>query len=108
MFTVGLDISSIFILFSQSMKKRTKLGRFLTSESSKPIKEIIFGSLLGDGKLEMAPKATNARFGFTQSEYNKDYFISVYNSLNPLFNIKYRKYSYLDKRTGKTYFSFNF
>lgn len=37
--------------------------------------EILFGTLLGDGKLEMAPRAINARFGFIQSEKNKEYFL---------------------------------
>ena len=71
-------------------------------------KEIIFGSLLGVGKLDMPPRSINARFGFTQSEDHKDYFIFVCNSLSTLCSSKYRVYSYVDKRTGKTYKSLNF
>lgn len=41
------------------------------------LKEILFGSVLGDGQLELGPKSKNARFGFTQSEGQKDYFIFV-------------------------------
>ncbi|KAF2135074.1 uncharacterized protein K452DRAFT_340150 [Aplosporella prunicola CBS 121167] len=66
-------------------------------------KEIIFGSLLGDAKLEMPPRGLNARFGFTQAEFQKDYFISVSSSLSAICSGKYRESSYLDKRTGKTY-----
>lgn len=72
------------------------------------IKEILFGSLLGDGKLEMAPRAINARFGFIQSEKNKEYFFFFFNELSTLCSVKYREYIYLDKRTGKTYNSLNF
>ncbi len=54
----------------------------------------------------MPPKGVNARFGFTQSEFQKDYFIS--SSLSNICSGKYRESSYLDKRTGKTYKSLNF
>jgi hypothetical protein len=69
-----------------------------TPENNNRIKEILFGSLLGDGRLEMPPRGINARFGFTQSEAQKDYFIFVNSLLS----------SYVDKRTGKTYKSLNF
>jgi LAGLIDADG DNA endonuclease family len=108
MFSVGLDKLSFFILFSQRIAKRLKVSSFGTKEDTNHIKEIIFGSLLGDGKLEMAPRAINARFGFTQSEDKKDYFISICNALYPLFSVNYREYSYCDKRTGKTYTNLNF
>jgi hypothetical protein len=71
-------------------------------------KEIIFGSLLGDGKLEMPPKGKNARFGFTQGKNNESYFLSVLNLLSPICSGKHRENSYLDKRTGKVYTSLNF
>lgn len=72
------------------------------------IKEILFGSMLGDGKMEMAPRALNARFGFIQSEKHKEYFLFFLNKLSPLCSAKYREFAYLDKRTGKTYKSLNF
>jgi len=72
------------------------------------IKEIIFGSLLGDAKLEMAPRSVNARFGFIQAEFKKDYFLSVSSSLSAVYSGKYREYSYRDKRTGKIYKSLSF
>ena len=56
----------------------------------------------------MPPRGINARFGFTQAEGQKDYFIFVCNSLSMLCSAKYREYSYVDKRTGKTYTSLNF
>nr|YP_010714066.1 LAGLIDADG homing endonuclease [Fuscoporia gilva]WDD39629.1 LAGLIDADG homing endonuclease [Fuscoporia gilva] len=56
----------------------------------------------------MAPRALNARFGFTQSILNKDYFLFLLSELSSLCSSKYREYSYLDKRTGKIYKSLNF
>lgn len=38
----------------------------------------------------------------------RDYFISVLNSLSSISSGKYREYSYIDKRTNKTYKSLNF
>lgn len=64
--------------------------------------------LLGDAQLEMGPRSKKARFGFTQAEHNKDYFISVANSLSNICSGKYREHSYLDKRTNKTYKSLSF
>lgn len=37
------------------------------SYSSEEINQIVFGSILGDGKLELAKRSLNARFGFIQS-----------------------------------------
>jgi hypothetical protein len=79
-----------------------------TLPSSDTAKEIVFGSLLGDGKLEMPPRGINARFGFIQSEFQKDYFLSVLNSLSSICTGKFREYSYVDKRTSKTYTSLSF
>lgn len=71
-------------------------------------KEIIFGSLLGDAKLEMAPRSVNARFGFIQAEAQRNYFLSVSSSLSAVCSGKYWEYSNRDKRTGKTYKSLSF
>lgn len=88
----------------------TKLGfsTFVNSNNADFIPEILFGSLLGDGKMEMGPRAINARFGFTQSAKNKDYFLFLLAKLAPLGSVKHRHFSYLDKRTGKIYKSLNF
>jgi len=83
------------------------------------LREIIFGSLLGDAKLELPPRGINARFGFTHSESHAEYFYSFYNifssfsALLPqkgkgLCSAPTRTYSYLDLRSGNTYTSLNF
>ena len=113
MYSVGLDVSGSFILFSQLKFIAIQSGiiRYFTKGSTENIdrtKEILFGSLLGDGKLELPPRGVNARFGFTQNEGQKDYFIFVCNSLSMLCSAKYREIEYIDKRTGKTYKSLNF
>ena len=113
MYTVGLDEIGGLILYSQL--NVAKIGTINqgktesdTSFSADETNEIIFGCLLGDGKLEMPPRGVNARFGFTQAERQKEYFISVCDSLSKICSGKYRESSYLDKRTGKTYKSLSF
>lgn len=109
MYTVGLDelVSLIlFIIFSKIglMHKEKNISENIIKENIKDdnnIKEIIFGSILGDGQLEMPPRGKNARFGFIQSESKKSYFLCVFNQLISITNGKYREYSYEDKRTGK-------
>ena len=109
MFAVGLDEFEILILYSQLIATKIENNKPF---SSNEVKEIIFGSLLGDGKLELPPsregRGLNAGFGFTQSLEKKDYFLSVLNSLGEISSGKYREMSYLDKRTGKTYTNLNF
>jgi hypothetical protein len=111
MYTVGLDEIEGLILYSQlnvTIAITDNQGKATDNNRDLEIKEILFGSLLGDGRLELAPRAVNARFGFTLAEGQKDYFISVVNSLSSICSAKYREYSYLDKRTGKIYKSLNF
>lgn len=114
MYTVGLDGKSFLILYSNSKEKSgeisegTKDVKRETTESSDQVKEIVFGSLLGDGRLEMPPRGKNARFGFILSDKQKDYFLFVHKCLSSLCSGKHREYSYVDKRTGNTYKSLNF
>lgn len=121
MYSVGLDEIKIFILdFQETFYLQSWVKVNITMCSCLPIliskennendniKEILFGSLLGDGKLEMAPRAKNARFGFIQAELHKEYFIFFLSKLSSLGSIKYRESSYIDKRTNKTYKSLNF
>lgn len=112
MFTVGLDELLFFLFFFSKYEYIAKRSGLATSkgtaESIDRTKEILFGSILGDGKLELPPRGINARFGFTQGEVNKDYFISVCNSLFMISSTKYRENTYIDKRTGQTYKSLNF
>jgi len=111
MYTVGLDKLESLILYSQLSESDIKIegkSKVKVTPYSSETKEIIFGSLLGDGKLEMAPRSKNARFGFIQAEDKRDYFLSLLNSLSSISTGKYREYSYFDKRTNKTYKSLNF
>lgn len=105
MFSVGMDEFSNLILYSQLIVTKIKNNKQFLSDQTK---EIIFGSLLGDGSLELPPKGINARFGFNQSLYKKDYFLNVLNSLEEICSGKYRKISTLDRRTGKIYTTLNF
>jgi hypothetical protein len=79
MFSVGLDEFLFFILYSQdcltlsyiinigkeymcsepSIVLQTGIINLVSIKSNSKFKEILFGSLLGDGKLEMAPRAIN-------------------------------------------------
>lgn len=131
MFSVGLDEIENLILYSQLIaakiektKNKPLISKFhlqlpcrksstLAQEQKdnrNEVKEIIFGSLLGDAQLDMHPRGLNARFGFTQSLDKKEYFVSVWNSLGDIRTPfgKYREMSYLDHRTGKTYTNLNF
>jgi len=91
--------------FSSDIKESNSINDL---KNTSPLLEIVFGSLLGDGKLEMPPRGKNARFGFTQGKNNESYFLSVLNLLSPICSGKHRENSYLDKRTGKVYTSLNF
>lgn len=96
MFSVGLDEFENLILYSQLIaakidKNKPLISRFHLhlpcrksstlapeqKDNRNEVKEIIFGSLLGDAQLEMHPRGLNARFGFTQSLDKKEYFVSV-------------------------------
>ena len=99
MFAVGLDEFCNLILYSQLIGVKIENNKpFISNE----VKEILFGSLLGDGNLELPPRGLNARFGFTQSLDKKDYFLSVLNSFayrTEICSGKYRETFYLDQRT---------
>lgn len=113
MFSVGLDEFESLILYYQLIVPLLLQRQQAKIENNKPfiskeVKEIIFGSLLGDAKIELPPRGLNARFGFTQSLDKKEYFLNVLNSLGEICSGKYREMSYLDKRTDKTYKNLNF
>lgn len=78
------------------------------SYSNEEIKQIIFGSLLGDAKLELPARGKNARFGFIQSKKFESYFLHLYSILKPYCIANYNTYTYTDKRTGNTYISLRF
>jgi hypothetical protein len=106
MFSVGLDEFCNLILYSQIIVAKLKMEN--KPYISKEVKEILFGSLLGAGTLELPPRGLNSRFGFTQSLDKKEYFLCVLDSLRLICTGKYRELSYLDHRTGKIYSSLNF
>lgn len=78
--------------------------------SSNNIKEIIFGSLLGDGYLELPSKGLNARFIFSQGLSHKDYFVYLYGFFTEFItpNTDYRTYTHIDKRTNIPYTTLSF
>lgn len=113
MFTVGLDeliifLNSFFPFFIFKEHKAKISTVIINKNENDYIKEILFGSVLGDGKLEIPFRGKNARFGFTQAKYQKDYFLFLFYLLSPISTGKYREYSYIDKRTKKIYESLNF
>ena len=131
MFSVGLDALLINInlypFFIHSIDDSSLIGLVTTNFcnilpfnqgrgaknfkfTSEEIKQIIFGSLLGDGKLELGKRSLNARFGFIQSIKFEDYFSYLFSifSFQNFCSSNFRTYSYLDQRTGNTYTSLNF
>jgi hypothetical protein len=128
MFTVGLDALLINInlypFFIHNIDDSSLIGLVTTNFCSifplyhgkdlkftnEEIKQIVFGLCLGDGKLELAKRAKNARFGFIQSTKFEAYFSYLFSifSFHNFCSANFRSYSYLDKRTGKTYTSRNF
>ena len=105
----GKEVYVFTLLCSSSINFLLWKRQYSTNFSINELKEIIFGSLLGDAKLELLPRGTNARFGFTQSETHSDYFYFVFNIFASLSLCgSPRSYSYLDDRTGKNYISLTF
>ena len=96
----SLPLTSVYI---ETKETNENIAVFSENE----LKEIIFGSLLGDGNLEKSLKSKNARFKFSQTIKAKDYFLQLYSIFKPFFtqNYSFANYSYLDKRTNVTYHS---
>src|SRR5690606_15967852 len=115
MYSVGLDFLNYLInlnsiegnyLFMFGIRSINTASSCKFTEME--IKQVIFGSLLGDGKLEFQPRAKNARFGFIQSLEHEPYFLMVWNILSHFTSSNYKVYNYLDERTGKKYSSLHF
>ena len=64
-------------------------------------KELIIGSLLGDGYLEK--RGESVRFGFSQSKQRVFYVKWKYEQLRDLVSEPIKCYEYIDHRTGKKY-----
>ena len=92
----------------QDSKTNRNLGIDLNKSDYKHIREVIFGSLLGDGYLEMAPRAKNARFVFSQSPKYEEYFMALYLMFFDYCSNTFQKYEHLDCRTNKTYITYSF
>jgi hypothetical protein len=126
MYAVGLDvlvIKNLFSFYNLFLGYSEKIVSFLflnslpivisskfkiTKYSDDEIKQITFGSLLGDAKLELPNRGVNARFGFIQSQKYQDYFIQFYFIFETFCSSPYRTYNYLDPRTKKEYKSLSF
>tara|TARA_Y100000310_G_scaffold345857_1_gene471549 strand:- start:2195 stop:3103 length:909 start_codon:yes stop_codon:yes gene_type:complete len=74
------------------------------TELQENIKQVLLGSLLGDGYLTKQKNSHNAYFREVHSLKQKDYLIWKNNFLN-YFNTKIKEYSTYDKRTNKYYYS---
>lgn len=65
---------------------------------SKNVKDIILGSVLGDGSLKLHPDYANARFAFRHSEKQSDYF---WWKVNQLKEISGKKFAWRQTKDGK-------
>ena len=89
MFAVGLDVLyNLSIYITEHSLFETELilsSTFLTSLRSYSInnsldetREVIVGSLLGDGDIELRGRDINGRFKIIQSTKHKDYFLMLF------------------------------
>ena len=72
------------------------------------IKDVIVGSLLGDGDIEKRGRQLNGRFKITQSSKNKEYINCVFEFFFFYCSTPLRLYTYQDKRTNIDYSSLTF
>lgn len=82
----------------------------LNNSNSTELDQILFGSLLGDGSLQLPKRGLNAKFGFTQSLIHEEYFnhvFSIFCNLN-LCSASFKPYDYFDSRTNKIYTTLSF
>jgi hypothetical protein len=73
-------------------------------ESNQDFKDFVVGQLLGDGNLSLNGNEANFRFAFKNSIYAQ-YIWDYFNSLG-IVGAPVKEYSYLDKRTNKSYTSY--
>lgn len=104
MYAVGLDVS-LNQFDSLCLSALTGFPIILTPNSKGyslgEIREIRFGSILGDGTLEFL--GLNARFGLGQSIIHKPYFLFLYSIFKIYCGSPYRTSDNFDPRTGNTY-----
>jgi hypothetical protein len=67
--------------------------------------QILFGSLLGDGWLQISKGSLNATFMFAQSTIHEEYFMHVFNIFHKfnLCSANFSLYSQFEPRTNETY-----
>lgn len=70
------------------------------------LKEVVVGSILGDGWLEK--QKINARFRFEQSHIRKEFFFYLFEYFSPLCKSSPKLRERFDKRTNKTYKTWHF
>jgi hypothetical protein len=111
LYTVGMDVLYIFYSYSTFKPIEENLVFEYLSVgiiTTNSLKEILFGSILGDGSLELQTRSKNARFIFTQGMKNQEYFLSVYKNFEIFVEGNGRSCGGLDKRTSKIYTTLNF
>jgi hypothetical protein len=75
---------------------------------SRKQKELIIGSVLGDGRLECRSLAKTARLRIHHADSQKDYLFWKFNELKSLSNISPNRHEYIDKRSGTKVVSWYF
>jgi len=121
MYTVGLDASissSIFynlysILSIEDCSSVISIGLFKicliiadpNHYSLEEIKDVLVGSLLGDGYIEMGDRALNGRFRISQSLKSEYYLFMLFGILSQFCLSAPRLSKYFDQRTKKEYCS---
>ena len=96
LFETELILSSIFL---------TSLRSYSINNSLDETREVIVGSLLGDGDIELRGRAINGRFKIIQSTKYKDYFLMLFEIFSQFCSTPPRSYTYLDSRTFRNYSS---
>jgi len=102
---LSIDFSTILINGSLSVL----IGNLDYNEYSiDVIKEVLVGSILGDGTIEIGERNTNARFKMLQSVKNEHYLFMLFGFFSQFCLSAPYLYSNLDKRTNKVYSNWSF
>ena len=80
--------------------QKIELAEFNIDED---VKQVLLGSLLGDGSLEINKGGKNAFYREIHSSKQKDYLLWK-NQFLKIFNTKLQEYSTFDNRTNNTYY----
>ena len=88
-------------MISNMNNQKIELEEFNIDED---VKQVLLGSLLGDGSLQIPKEGKNAFYREIHSQKQKEYIIWKNNFLK-FFDTRFHEYSFYDKRTNKTYYS---